>query len=67
MLFLTGVRSLAAAEKGIERIRLVGITSGQVKLFQLDLKSLRSVRRFADLVLTSKEGVRIDLLLNNGT
>ncbi|ODM96748.1 Short-chain dehydrogenase TIC 32, chloroplastic [Orchesella cincta] len=62
---ILGVRSIEASEKGIAEIRNLGITSGRVKLLSLDLKSLNSVREFAREVLASKEGSRIDLLLNN--
>lgn len=45
-------------------IRNGGITTGSCKVFELDLKSLKSVRRFAENVL--REAPRIDLLINNG-
>ncbi|ODM91828.1 hypothetical protein Ocin01_14856 [Orchesella cincta] len=59
------VRNIAASENGILEIRHLGISSGRVKFLNLDLKSLRSVRKFANEVLASTEGSRIDLLLNN--
>ncbi|ODM95195.1 Short-chain dehydrogenase TIC 32, chloroplastic [Orchesella cincta] len=62
---ILGVRNIAASENGILEIRHLGITSGRVKFLNLDLKSLRSVRKFANEVLASTEGSRIDLLLNN--
>ncbi len=54
------------SQTGIEELRKQGISSGQVKLLSLDLKSLQSVRQFADNVLSSTEGKRIDILINNG-
>ncbi|CAL8102497.1 unnamed protein product [Orchesella dallaii] len=62
---ILGVRNIAASEKGIDEIRKLGITSGRVKLLDLDLKSFDSVKKFAKEILASNEGSRIDLLLNN--
>ncbi|CAL8133749.1 unnamed protein product [Orchesella dallaii] len=62
---ILGVRNESTSQKGIDKIRDLGVTTGRVKFFYLDLKSLESVREFANKVLDSKEGSRIDLLLNN--
>lgn len=53
-----------AGLKAIKEIRLEGVKTGRAKCFHLDLKSLKSVRKFSQNV--SKEADRIDLLINNG-
>ncbi|XP_021945384.1 short-chain dehydrogenase TIC 32, chloroplastic isoform X2 [Folsomia candida] len=60
---IIGCRSLIAGEEVMTSIRNGGITTGSCKVFELDLKSLKSVRRFAENVL--REAPRIDLLINN--
>lgn len=62
----TGARNISLMQEQVSKLRDSGVTTGQVKLLYLDLKSLRSVKTFARNVLWSPEGRRIDLLINNG-
>jgi len=59
-----GVRSKNAAEKMLLALRNNGVKSGTVKMYNLDLKSLQSVRQFAGQVL--QDYSQIHLLINNG-
>lgn len=63
---IVGVRNVHFMESQIIAIRKSGVHSGQVKILELDLKSLRSVKKFAENVLELREATRIDLLINNG-
>lgn len=63
---IAGVRNINFMEKQIQKIRKYGGTSGHIKVLNLDLKSLRSVKNFAKTVLELPNLTGIDLLINNG-
>ncbi|CAL8102500.1 unnamed protein product [Orchesella dallaii] len=60
---IVGVRKIEVGLKAIDKIRKSGINSGRAQFLSLDLKSLKSVRKFAQTIL--KEQNRIDVLINN--
>jgi NAD(P)-dependent dehydrogenase (short-subunit alcohol dehydrogenase family) len=55
---------MSAGEKMVEELRAAGITTGTTQVFELDVGSLASVRKFAQQVLEACP--RIHLLYNNG-
>jgi len=58
-----GCRNIAAGNKMIEKLRAEGVDSGQAECLPLDLKSLQSVKKFAQQ-LNSKTD-RVNILINN--
>jgi NAD(P)-dependent dehydrogenase (short-subunit alcohol dehydrogenase family) len=56
-------RDLAKAQKATEQVRVQAAAGGSLRLIQLDLASLESVRRCADILL--KEAKPFDLIIAN--
>ena len=61
----TGIRSPESGEKLVSGLREKGITTGTATYLSVDLKSLKSVKEFADVVL--KKFPKIHILICNGT
>ncbi|XP_046395066.1 dehydrogenase/reductase SDR family member on chromosome X-like [Ischnura elegans] len=58
-----GCRNVSAGEEVVKKIREGGIIGGDVKVLQLDMESMLSVRQFADKVKAAYP--KIDVLINN--
>ncbi|KAG8225206.1 hypothetical protein J437_LFUL009051 [Ladona fulva] len=58
-----GCRNVSAGEEAVKKIREEGIEGGNVKIHQLDMESMASVKKFASKVV--EEYPKVHVLINN--
>lgn len=61
---ILGIKQVDECQRKVSKLKAMGIPTKNLKLIEVDMKSLKSVSKFAESVL--ERAIRVDLLICNG-